>query len=904
MQSDCTKSSFMAYDLRVMGLLRPTAFISSCCPELSWKLRSDYSGFRQGAYRIRAASSKEKLMSAPDLWDTGRIESEECIGIVWKGLPLQSRSRVYWTVTVWDQNGCQSTETETSFFEVALLRNNEWKANWIYLPPHDTNCSNPCPYFRRTFSVNKKVVRARLYVTARGLFEVIINGNRIGDDHFVPGWTDFNKQIQYMSYDITDHIQKDKNAIGAVIGDGWYCGILTNQRRRNTYGKYPEFLAQLELIYSDGTTDCIVTDKQWKSSTGPILYSDIYDGEWYDARLEIPGWSEAHFDDSSWSRVEVGEKAADSPPLVAKVCPPVRRIMEIKPVQITNPQKDTYIWDFGQNISGRLKIRIKGYHGGLCTLNFAEMLNADGTLYNKNYRSARCTDFYTCPGPLEQQSEWWEPKFTFHGFRYAQIDGFQYLTGSLSDVEVVAVVLHSDLEKTGSFACGVEKINRLYSNIFWSQRGNFLEIPTDCPQRDERLGWTGDAAIFAETACCNMNVDAFFRKWMRDVRDAQREDGAVTCCAPSVLPFGFGAAGWADAVLIIPYTIYKRYADKRILEENYDAMKGWIDYQKTTSVSLVRPEMGFGDWLSSDPIKTPSSLIGTAYFAFTTRLFATIAGVLGREEDAAAYSILANEVKAKFRQQFLDENGILKVKNQTSCALAIVFELLTLEERAKNGALLKNLVEANNNRLSTGFIGTGCLLAALTQANNTKTAYDLLLQEEYPSWLYSVNQGATTVWERWNSFSIEKGFGDVRMNSFNHYAYGAVASWMIATAGGIDYRLPAGKDILFAAFPDKRLKFVKAKLETPYGAAESYWRYDKDWISWRIIAPANTSMTVLLPTGSPQMVRMNGKPLQTYNLYNHTVELKLQSGAYEFQWCAHQEMHSHSDSREVVPESM
>ena len=874
--------SFNAYDLRVMATLRSPAFIDSPAPELSWKIASTRTGFQQIAYRIKAASSVALLLNAPDLWDSGRVESGQTLMVEWRGRQLRSRQKCYWQVMVWDDFGTCSDASEIGTFEVALLDNSEWHANWIHSGESKPNYSCPCPYFRREFQVTERVDTARLYVSARGLFEASINGARVGDDQFVPGWTDFRQQLQFLSYDVTELIKAGHNAIGAVIGDGWYCGNLTNQRRRDFYGKHPELLMQLELIYADGHCEVISTDGTWKCTTGPILYSDIYDGEMYDARLEMPGWNQAEFDDAAWHPVLVGDTAQNSPPLVPKACPPVRRIMELQPVKILNPQKDIYIWDFGQNISGRIKMRVKGHPGFLCTIRFGEMLNPDGSLYNLNYRGARSTDYYICRGPIEEKSAWWEPHFTFHGFRYAQIDGFQYFTGLLDDIEVVAVVLHSDLDVTGDWQCGVQPVNQLYRNILWSQRSNFLEIPTDCPQRDERLGWTGDAGIFIDTACHNMNVDGFFRKWMRDLRESQRDDGAGPCCAPCVLPFGYGAAGWSDALVIIPYAIYRHYGDVRILRENYPAMKKWIDYQSATSNSLLRPDTSFGDWLAADPVKTPSSLIGTAYFAYTSRLFATVAAILKKDDEAKHYRQLSNEVCVKFKQKFLDADGLLNVKNQTSCALAIALELLDDEQLAKNGELLRTLVVQNGGRLSTGFIGTAWLLPALSRAGQSETAYDLLLQDAYPSWLYSVNQGATTVWERWNSYSHEHGFGNVNMNSFNHYAYGAVASWMTSWAGGIGYNSQAERELTFTAHPNRRMQYIRTSLKTPYGPALSNWRYAGPNVIWQVSAPANTLMIVAFATDSPETVTMNGKRLEHYDTNKTMRSIKLPCGTYEF----------------------
>ncbi|MBR4665217.1 MAG: family 78 glycoside hydrolase catalytic domain, partial [Lentisphaeria bacterium] len=832
-----SKDMFKAISLRTDDL-NGTVSIGTALPHFSWKM-AHRAGSMQNAYRIQAASSPEQLDS-PDLWDSGWVESDQSVGIPWDGRTLSSRQRVFWRVTLRDQHGKVSAPSAPVEFEVALLHNSDWKARWIYFDGGNPSCSSPCPYFRREFVLRKNLARAVLYVTARGLFEARINGSRAGDDHFVPGWTDFRKQIQYLSYDVTSLLRKGKNAVGAVLGDGWYCGYLSG-RRRNTYGDHPELLFQLEIQYKDGSSEMILSGKEWKCATGPILASDIYDGEQYDARLEMPGWDQPGFDDSKWRRVSLGEPASKSPTLVRKRCLPVRHIMELKPVRILNPQKDIYIWDFGQNITGRMRIRLKGYSGRLYSFHFGEMLNPDGTLYNLNYRSAKSTDYYTCSKDNLEYEEW-EPLFTFHGFRYLQINGFQYSGAKLEDIEVVALVMHSELEVTGSFECGLPKVNRLYSNVCWGQRGNFLEIPTDCPQRDERLGWTGDADVFAGTAAFNMDVDAFFHKWLRDLRESQHDDGAVPSVVPNLFKWGGGAAVWADAAVRIPWIMYQRYADLSILQESYESMKKWVDYQKKTSKKLIRPETSYGDWLALSSVKTPSELIGTAMFAETARILGKTSALLGKKSEAACYAELSEQVKAAFQKEFLDPRGLLKVKSQTACVLAVQFDLLTPEQSRKNAALLVKLIRKNGNKLSTGFVGTAWLTQALSKAGYPETACDLLLQEEFPSWLFSVNQGATTIWERWNSYTVKDGFGNVNMNSFNHYAYGAVAEWMAASLGGIrfDDARPGGKLLIFAVEPDRRLKHVECSLETPYGKAESSWKFSgKSW-SWRISAPCNT----------------------------------------------------------------
>ena len=866
------KIRFTAADLRTAGL-PGKVWVGTDRPGLSWKMIHSEAGAMQQAYRIRAASTPEKL-NRPDVWDSGWIGSDRSVGIPWGGPALKSRQRVFWQVTLRDRNAKTSAPSAVAEFEAALLRNPDWKAQWIHFDGGNPSCSSPCPYFRREFRLDKPVKRAVLYVTARGLFEVRLNGQRIGEDQFVPGWTDFKKQIQYLSYEVTDQLREGKNAAGAILGDGWYCGYLSG-RKRNNYGQYPELLFQLEITFADGSVRKLCSDEKWKCTTGPILSSDIYDGEEYNARLEMPGWDLPGFNDSAWRRAIPGEPGAASPALVRKCCLPVRRIMELAPVRILNPQKDIYIWDFGQNLTGRMKVRLKGHPGRLYTFRFGEMLNPDGTLYNLNYRSAKSTDYYTCRGPATEYEEW-EPRFTFHGFRYLQINGFQYSGAKLSDIEVKAVVLHSELETTGAFECGKAKVNQLYHNVCWSQRDNFLEIPTDCPQRDERLGWTGDADVFAGAAVFNMNVEMFFRKWLRDLREDQRDDGAVSSIVPNLFTYGFGAAVWADSAVRCPWIVYLHYGDPATLAECYDSMKKWVDYEERTSEGLIRPATSYGDWLALSKVKTPSELIGTAMFAETSLLLGKAAAALGRMQDAAHYTELAGRVRAAFRQKFLNRQGVLKIKSQTACVLALQFDLLTPEQRVRNAELLVKLIRDNGNRLSTGFVGTAWLTQALSRTGHTETAYDLLLQEEYPSWLFSVNQGATTIWERWNSYTVKDGFGNVNMNSFNHYAYGAVAEWMAATVGGIqfDEAEPGGKTLVFAAEPDRRLGHVDCSLETPYGKAESRWKFTgRKWV-WQIHAPCNTSVKLRLPPMAAKTVTLDGKKVRAR-------EFTLANGSHE-----------------------
>ena len=834
---------FSIVDLRCDNLPSGMLFVSSVQPSLSWRMNASAPGVMQQSYRVTAADADNGDL----LWDSGAVESSVSTGIRWGGKALSSRCRVKWQVEVTDDKGNRAVSDE-AFFETPLFRNSDWSAKWIWFDGNNPAVSSPLPYFRKEFTL-KNGSRARLYAGGRGIFELHINGRNVSADRMAPGWSDFNTRIQYLSYDVTAMLKSGGNTIGAIVGDGWYCSYLSG-RRRNIYGEHPELLLQLEVVHDDGSVTLVATGENWRTVTGPYLRSDIYDGEFYDARLEMPGWDECGFDDSGWRNAQVGEAAADSPALVPKCCVPVREIEELKPIKFTRTKNNELIWDFGQNISGGIRIRkLKAQKNRLFTIKYGEMLNPDGSLYNQNFRSALSTDYFTTGGETPDGTMDYETRFTFHGFRYVQIEGPLFSGADPESMDVSAVVLHSELESTGHFECGHPKLNRLYQNVCWGQRGNFLEIPTDCPQRDERLGWTGDAQIFCGTAAINMDVAAFFRKYLGDLRDAQAVDGMISHIAPNIWKGIGGAAAWADAAVICPWTVYMAYGDPQILEENFDMMHRWVDFQKETSDDLIRPQTAFGDWLALSKVKTPSPLIGTAYFVRSSELIGKAAEVLGKTSEAEYYLGLSEQVREAFCKKFLDPEGIVSPATQTGLALALHFDILPEKFRARNAAVLDELISENGNKLDTGFVGTGCLNLALSENNCHARACELYLQEDYPSWLFSVNQGATTMWERWNSYTVKDGFGDVNMNSFNHYAYGAVHEWVMRHVCGIRIVSPGGREICFAAEPDRRLGFVNSSLKTPYGKVESCWKFEDDKLLWHISAPANTRMKLILPEG-------------------------------------------------------
>ena len=840
---------FRPINLSVNGQVAKRVYINNNIVEFSWQIDCDDPNFVQSAYQIIVYDDRKGI-----IWDSNKVFSS-CQH--WIKVKLNSdNKRVNAKVKIFNQDDVESQFSLPIEIEKTLEDNSQWgNAQWIWYDRNNYTRTAPSPYFRKTFNVKENFAEATLYVTARGVFEASINGKLVSEDLLAPGWTDFKQHIPFLTYDLTDKIEKGENTFGAIIADGWCCGNLAITRMRNFYHSHPEFLAKIEITYLDGSKDFIVTDSTWKATTGPILSSDLYDGEDYDGRYELGNWNENGYDDSAWIPVALGEFAKDSPPLVAKMSPPVRYIEELKPIKLLSPKKDVFIWDFGQNFSGTFRVRFRAHKGRVFTFRTGEMLDTDGTLYTLNYRGARSYDTYICGQNINCWNTY-TPKFTFHGYRYLQIDGFQFDNLDVNEIEVTGLVMHSKMEQVGSFECGNPLVSRLYLNALWGQKSNFLEIPTDCPQRDERLGWTGDAQIFAPTAMLNMDCTTFYRKYLRDIREAMKEDGASPSIAPAVLRLLDGAAAWGDAIILMPYEIYRHYGWKTILEENFEAMKKSIDYQKNTSNNLIIETRQFGDWLAFD--KTDNSLVATAYFAHCTEIFAKVANILNKLDDYRKYSKLALEIRKQFRNKFLDEQKIPIQRTQTAIVLAVMFDLIEADELKENADALEQAVLATDCKISTGFIGTSMILQALCKCKLEKLACDLLLQEECPSWLFSVKQGATTIWERWDSYTLKDGFGNVTMNSFNHYAYGAVASFMINYLAGIQY---VDNNLTFKIIPDKRFAPVKGSFRSPYGLIESHWDYDNNGkLSWAVTVPHVKFAKAILPDGQ-EIILQSGKSI-------------------------------------------
>ncbi|BCM89299.1 hypothetical protein IAD21_01144 [Abditibacteriota bacterium] len=874
-------ATFSVVDLLCEGFASPLG-LTEARPHLSWRLDSNRAGARQVAYRVRASSSHQGF-EVPELWDSGRIESNQTAFVPYAGLPLYGRERVYWQVEVEDETGF-ITQSEVAFFETGLLKRSDWSAQFISAPLAGGPLSiPPVPRLTRAFFLEKPIKTARLYSTAMGIYHLELNGARVGDHELAPGWTDYRFSLRYQTFDVTEQLQNGDNVWRAYIGDGWAVGHVGWDARQR-YRERPALLAQLEIEYEDGSREVIVTDEQWTCAFGPMLGADLLQGEAYDARL---GWREV-------GSVEVAP-IPDAVNLRTSIAPPVRVTDELTAVAVhscggLHGLGQGWVFDIGQNMVGRVRLNFAALGkavppGTTFRLRFAEVLEAgphanEGRIYTTNLRTAAQTDVVTSDGVLDS----WEPSFTFHGFRYVEVSGLPSVldASQVPPLEfVTGVVLGSDMARRGDFECSDSLINQLQRNIDWGWRGNSVDVPTDCPQRDERLGWTGDAQAFCETANWNRQARGFWAEWARQVRDAQNPSGGIPPVVPDTalitspgvnaangdpdaLPESAdGGPAWADAVLICPWTTYRATGDKRILEENYDVFERYVAFQTKTSRDGLRCYddcgyfQGFGDWLALDGSGvteggTPKELIGTAFYAHSANLLSQIASVLGKDDDARKYAALFNEVKTAFCHRFVTPDGRLSPPYQTPYLLALEFDLLPHELRENAARELVSEIRKRGNKLSTGFVGSPYINGVLTREGHLDVAYQLLHQTGWPSWLYAVTQNATTIWERWDGWTPEKGFQDAGMNSFNHYAYGAVGAWLYAYVAGIalDEQVPGYSKFKLKPQPGGQLTWAKAYLETSHGRIESEWHLEDGNFKYRFAVPANTSAQVELPDGT------------------------------------------------------
>ncbi|HOB74476.1 MAG TPA: glycoside hydrolase family 78 protein [Phycisphaerae bacterium] len=916
--------------LRCEYLVNPLA-INTSQPRLSWIIESEGRAVQQSAYQILVASSPEILaQNQGDLWDTGRTPSDEFHQIVYAGKPLQSGQEVYWKVRVWTRRGMGASSagqadivsdwSAPAAWRMGLLTPADWKAKWIGAPgtvPEGRLPRRPSPVLRKEFALKAPVKRALVSATALGVYELRLNGNRVGDQILAPEWTNYHKRIQYQTYDVTNLLRQGDNAVGATLGDGWYAGRLgisfilgdKNDPVRGFYGKQLGLLMQLEVEYADGSKELIVTDNTWKVTTdGPIRMSDILDGETYDARKEMPGWDGPGFDDSKWGPVEVlpAPKAA----LLAQYNEPIRITQDIVPVALTEPKPGVYVFDLGQNIAGWCRIRVQGKPGEPITLRHAEVLNADGTLYLDNLRvtpaenhGARAEDRYI---PRTDGEEVWEPHFTYHGFRYVEVTGLPKKPGLLA---VTGRVQHSAPPPAGSFECSSPLLNKLMANIVWTLRDNLPSVPTDCPQRDERMGWMGDMLVFAQPACFLLDMAAFFTKWTQDIRDDQADDGRYPDFAPH--PFNpnqrfSGAPAWGDCGVVVPWRTYQNYADKRILEIHFESARRWVDWIHKHNPNLLwqkNRNNDYGDWLNGDTLKlemfgfksgqaeVPKEVFATAFFQQSADLVARMADVIGRKEEAAKYRKLADDIKAAFQKAYISPEGEVKGNTQSAYALALNLNLMPDQLRERAAQRMVERIDAYKGHISTGFHTTVMLMNELTRNGYDEVAYKLINNTTIPSWGYTIDKGGTTVWERWDGYVEGRGFQDPGMNSFCHYAIGSVGEWMYRAILGInpDDSQPGYRRFILRPRPGGGLTYARGSYDSISGPIVSAWSVEGDTLSLMVQIPANTTATVYVPATDAANVAESGMPitgevegLKFVRMEKDTAVLEIGSGTYWF----------------------
>lgn len=861
-------------------------------PRLSWRLESGVRGDHQTAYQV------EVFDNGTPVWNPGWVTSTDQ-SVEYGGAPVRSSTRYEWRVTVTDANGA-STSAE-SWFETALLHEDEWVAEWISHDPRNNPLAEPpqghdraerssrlapSPYLRKSWTLDAAPVRARAYVSARGLYELRINGAPVGDAQLAPGWTDYRYRLNYQTYDVTELVTGGDNVVGAVIADGWWSGYVGFDLRRQGkhYGDRPELLVQLVVDLPDGSQRIVATDGTWRETAGDINYADLLMGQYVDARKALTGWDTSGYDDSTWNPVLVVGR--DVSTLVAAEDEPVRVTEELSPKSIENKGNGRFIVDFGQNMVGHVALTVRGAApGDRISLRHAEVLD-NGELYTANLRTAEATDVYR---PAGEAVEIFDPRLTFHGFRFVEVDGYP---GELDPADIVGRVVHSDTPWAGEFRCSDDMVNQLVSNIKWGQRGNFVSVPTDCPQRDERLGWTADAQVFAPTAVYNADLAAFFARWMRDVIDAQSADGAFPDVAPLLCATREGAPAWGDAGVIIPWLLYKAYGDVRALDRSFESMTRWVDYIERENPDLVwRKAVGnhYGDWLQIG-VTTPREVLATAYFAHSARLVANAATVLGRGSEAARYGTLADKIAAVFNSEFVRDDGTISGETQTCYLLALAFDLLPDELRKPAARHLADDVEKHGRSLTTGFVGVSLICPILTRYGRADLAYALLHNEEFPSWGYSIKHGATTIWERWDGWTEEHGFQSVDMNSFNHYSLGSVGEWLYRHVAGIDQAPDSVgyRDLAIRPSPGGKLTWAEARYDSLVGRVATRWETTNGRINLDVTIPPGSTATIEVPTTDPKSIRESDAPITDskeiafLGANDNTVSVSVGSGHYTF----------------------
>ncbi len=866
-------------------------------PRLSWELESSVRNQLQSAYQIIVASSAKLLSEEKaDLWNSGKVDGDATNQIVYNGIALTPGKVCYWKVRSWDAVGKPGAWSVATKWEMGLMDNTGWKAQWI---GHDLTALGkgevyhlpPAPFFRKEIALSAKVKSARLYVTALGLYEFQINGKRVGNDYFMPGWTDYNKRLYYQVYDVTKSLQSGKNVLGAIITEGWYAGYLGyallvgNPVVHNFYGKVPLLKAQVVIEYSNGKKETIVTDESWRTHYGPIVESDILNGETFDARAKFTGWDKPGYNMQNWAYAQVFENTDRKLEVYPGVA--VKRMQEMPAVSVAERPDGKYIFDLGQNFAGVVRLKVKGNAGDSVVLKYGEALFPDGSIMTENLRKARATDTYILEG--NPNGEIWTPQFTYHGFQYVEVSG---LKSRPSQDMITGIVMSSETPEVGEFVTDHDMINKLYQNILWTQRSNYFDVPTDCPQRDERLGWTGDAQAYIQSAVYNNDIAAFFTKWIVDINDAQRADGTfpIYAPAPNIRATDTYSPGWSDAGIICPYTIYKNYGDVEVIKKSWNYMVKYMNFLENKSQKKyffpeasfedISPKGGFGDWLSVGK-KTPPDMLATMYYGQNARMMSEMAKAVGNEKEAIYYSTIASMVLDAFIKHYTSADGKFVTNAEaygdgsgyvdgemgfdghTQTAYANAIYMLSLEPKLKQqaGHWLAELVRQSDNKLTTGFLGVKPLLPALSATGHTDMAYKLLLSKEYPSWGFEVVNGANTIWERWNSYIKGKGFeSNAEMNSFNHYTFGSVNEWMFGNMAGIKPGSAGYKHIIIRPeIAASDINYVSASYHSIRGKIVSAWKKGKGSVEINVTIPVNTKASIYLPSSNIECISENSQ---------------------------------------------
>jgi len=868
-------------------------------PRFSWTLKGGGRNRLQTAYQLIVASSMEKLSNRQgDIWDSGKVNSNATNQIEYEGSSLESNTKYYWKIKVWDESGMESKWSTTAYWSMGLLNFSNWKGIFIghdvgydKTDKYDSLYLPPARYLRKSFQVQKKIKKATAYTTALGLYELRLNGKKVGDDYFLPGWTDYNKRLYYQTFDITESLTEGENVIGAIIADGWYAGyvgyalLVRLDKVREFYGVNPSFMGQIQIEYEDGNTEIIASDRSWKSNEGAIREADIIMGETYDARLENSGWDAPNYDDDDWKSPKVYTHPNGK--LEAHPGTKVKSTEVLKPIAMTEPSPGTYVFNLGKNIAGIAELKVKGPKGTRVQLRFGEILKRDGQIQTENLRKARATDAYILKGEGE---EIWQPKFTYHGFQYVEVTGYP---GKPTLDAITGIVLSSIETDASTFTASNPMNNTLFENIKTTQSANFFEIPTDCPQRDERLGWTGDAQVYMRSASYNSDVAAFMTKFLIDLDDAQRWYGAY----PNFAPFPYSrpnqyAPAWMDAGIIIPYNMYKIYNDTRVLEYMYEGMEKFMDFQEDASTDYLRPGGGnnWGDWLAVNE-ETSHDFIGASFYGYDSKLMAEMAEALGKTEDAQKYMNLFENIKKAFAEKYILADGRTSEDTQTTYALALYFGLFPDALAEKGAARLAEKIEKNGFKFATGFLGTKHVMLALSKYGYDDISYKIFQQTEYPSWGYSVENGSTSIWERWNSYTKDDAANsdiNAAMNSFSHYAFGSVAEWMFQHSVGIDTEDSGYRNILIKPAISKEMDFINGSYKSINGTIASAWNWKGNKVVMNIEIPVNTKAKVHIPTGKVADIREGNKSISKTPsitiLKSNEKEtiLEIGSGSYSF----------------------